>query len=283
MTRPYYDHAGITIYHGDALDILPELSGVGALITDPPYSSGGAFRGDRTQKTLTKYVSTDSSGQRFLSDFTGDNRDQRSFLAWCSLWLCAARHAAAPVAAPRALAPRPARVSAPAVRAEGITGPEQKILDELAGLEALGIPTPDKAQVSALCGYTNPRSGGFSGPLGRMSAAGLIRYPGPGTIALTDAGRAAAHAPDVPLTTEALQARVLDKFDGPPARILRELIAAYPSPVDKAALSESLGYSNPRSGGFSGPLGTLSRLGFVTYPAPGQVAASGLLFIEGAA
>ena len=26
---PYYDHAGITIYHGDALDLLPALGPVG--------------------------------------------------------------------------------------------------------------------------------------------------------------------------------------------------------------------------------------------------------------
>lgn len=34
---PYYDHAGITIYHGDALEILPQLGPVDAVVTDPPY------------------------------------------------------------------------------------------------------------------------------------------------------------------------------------------------------------------------------------------------------
>ena len=96
---PYYDHAGITIYHGDSLDIIPQLGGIGALLTDPPYSSGGAFRGDRMQKTLAKYISSDSSGQATIGEFSGDNRDQRSFLVWCSLWLCAARHASTPGAA----------------------------------------------------------------------------------------------------------------------------------------------------------------------------------------
>lgn len=96
---PYYEENGITIYHGDCLDILPELSGLAGIVTDPPYSSGGAFRGDRTNATLKKYISTDSSNQAKLDDFTGDNRDQRSFMAWATLWLNAARHAALPGAA----------------------------------------------------------------------------------------------------------------------------------------------------------------------------------------
>jgi len=96
--RPYYEDtkAGIVIYHGDALDVLPHLSGVAGVVTDPPYSSGGAFRGDRTNATLAKYISTDSSRQDTLDDFTGDNRDQRSFMAWAALWLNGARNAAVP-------------------------------------------------------------------------------------------------------------------------------------------------------------------------------------------
>lgn len=35
---PYYEHAGITIYHGDCREILPSLAAVDCVITDPPYS-----------------------------------------------------------------------------------------------------------------------------------------------------------------------------------------------------------------------------------------------------
>ena len=34
--KPYYEHAGITIYHGDCREILPCVQG-DALITDPPF------------------------------------------------------------------------------------------------------------------------------------------------------------------------------------------------------------------------------------------------------
>lgn len=94
MTEPYYSDDHVTIYHGDMFDVLPSLDGVGAVITDPPYSSGGAFRGDRAQSTSTKYVQSGTLAYR--PDFGGDNRDQRSYLAWCSLWMNAARLASTP-------------------------------------------------------------------------------------------------------------------------------------------------------------------------------------------
>ncbi len=36
--NPYYEHGGITIYHGDCREILPQLSHVDAVLTDPPYA-----------------------------------------------------------------------------------------------------------------------------------------------------------------------------------------------------------------------------------------------------
>ena len=91
---PYYEDEHVIIYHGDCFDLLHELSGIGAVVTDPPYSSGGAFRGDRAQQTSVKYVQ--SATEAYRPDFAGDNRDQRSFLAWCTLWLNAARQASTP-------------------------------------------------------------------------------------------------------------------------------------------------------------------------------------------
>jgi site-specific DNA-methyltransferase (adenine-specific) len=35
--KPFYEHAGITIYHGDCREILPELPKVDLVLTDPPY------------------------------------------------------------------------------------------------------------------------------------------------------------------------------------------------------------------------------------------------------
>jgi adenine-specific DNA-methyltransferase len=37
--KPYYEHGGITIYHGDCREVLPELpaESVSAVVSDPPY------------------------------------------------------------------------------------------------------------------------------------------------------------------------------------------------------------------------------------------------------
>lgn len=35
--KPYYDEAGITIYHADARDVVPSLADIGCIVTDPPY------------------------------------------------------------------------------------------------------------------------------------------------------------------------------------------------------------------------------------------------------
>jgi site-specific DNA-methyltransferase (adenine-specific) len=82
-----------SIHHGEAWEWLRSLpsSSADALVTDPPYSSGGAFRGDRAMATTTKYVNSDTAAYR--PEFAGDNRDQRSFLAWASMWLNASRNA----------------------------------------------------------------------------------------------------------------------------------------------------------------------------------------------
>lgn len=37
LQTPYYDHDGITIYHGDCREILPHLPKVDLVLTDPPY------------------------------------------------------------------------------------------------------------------------------------------------------------------------------------------------------------------------------------------------------
>lgn len=86
---------GVELYCGDCLEVLPTLTGVDALITDPPYSSGGQFRGDRTQKTSAKYIQTGSQAT-FRGEFSGDNRDQRAFLTWSSIWFGQALRASNP-------------------------------------------------------------------------------------------------------------------------------------------------------------------------------------------
>ncbi len=73
--KPYHEEPGITIYHGDCREILPGLSHVDAVVTDPPY-------GD----TSLQWDSVDHAWAALI----------QAPQAWCfgsfRYWLGAARH-----------------------------------------------------------------------------------------------------------------------------------------------------------------------------------------------
>lgn len=87
--EPYFSDETARLYGGDALAVLASLpsASVDAVITDPPYSSGGMVRSDRMSDVHVKYVQNDSVSGKALAAFTGDNRDQRAYGYWCALWL----------------------------------------------------------------------------------------------------------------------------------------------------------------------------------------------------
>jgi hypothetical protein len=162
------------------------------------------------------------------------------------------------------------------ITSEGISGPEQRILNAIAWLESLGIEKPEQTAVAFLAGYTYG-GGGFNNPRGALRTKGLLEYHG-NRIALTDSGRSVAATPDTPLTTEELHAKVLAILPGPEQKLLRVLLEIYPEEISKDELAERSGYA-PGSGGFNNPCGRLRTLGLVEYPSPGKVKAKSLLFL----
>ena len=95
--KPYYADDAATLYGGDSLAVLRELpaGSVDAVITDPPYSSGGMVRGDRNGSTGGKYSRAEDAAN-ITADFTGDNRDQRAYAYWSALWMGEALRATKP-------------------------------------------------------------------------------------------------------------------------------------------------------------------------------------------
>jgi site-specific DNA-methyltransferase (adenine-specific) len=86
------------VREGEALDLLRALpaGSVDAVVTDPPYASGGTSAAERTTQTaVQKYVSSDVAIVRG-PDFAGDQRDQRSHTMWSTMWMSLARRAAMP-------------------------------------------------------------------------------------------------------------------------------------------------------------------------------------------
>ena len=78
---------GWTILHGDCLRLMREMQdGVfDAVITDPPYASGGSTPAEKNKTTNQKYSSM--SADKALPDFAGDQMDQRSWTNFMTDWL----------------------------------------------------------------------------------------------------------------------------------------------------------------------------------------------------
>lgn len=72
--RPYYEHGGVTIYHGDCLDLLAsgEIA-CNSVIGDPPYCSGG-----RQQAGARGALSKSGREEWFLTDNMGTD----SYIWW---------------------------------------------------------------------------------------------------------------------------------------------------------------------------------------------------------
>lgn len=85
MRNEIFDNG--TLYNGDALAILQELpdASVDAVVTDPPYSSGGLHAGARRADPAQKYQN--SVTKKTYPPMLGDCKDQRSFAMWATLWL----------------------------------------------------------------------------------------------------------------------------------------------------------------------------------------------------
>lgn len=94
--KPYFQRDGITLYHANCMDLFPSLSRdtFDAVITDPPYSSGGQTMAARSKDPREKYCQNSRDLGR--PSFVGDNRDQRSFGWWCTQWLSACYDLAKP-------------------------------------------------------------------------------------------------------------------------------------------------------------------------------------------
>ncbi len=180
-----------------------------------------------------------------------------------------------PVQAARAMPAVAEKVTAP----PGLTGPQLKVLQSVAALHAVGIQSPERKHVALFSGYSNPRSGGFTEPTGQLVGMGYLQSAS-GTLALTPAGRKVA-PPAAAATTADLHTKLQSLLSGPEWKILDYLIRLYPRSITRAGLAEKMGYSNPRSGGFTEPMGKLVSMGLASTPAPGTVVGTEMLFVNG--
>jgi uncharacterized protein len=160
------------------------------------------------------------------------------------------------------------------------TGVEQRVLNTLAGLEALGVAEPDKVTVGALCGYSNIRSKSFQNAIGALRTSGRVEYPSEGRIALTDDGRAIAENSLDVSSLDELHRLWYKLLGGVSEKILAQLVESYPDALPLDDVASNAGYENARSKSFANAKGRLRTLGLIAYPRDGMIAATDLLFPE---
>lgn len=64
--RPYYEEGGITIYHGDCMEIMPQLAAgsVDLVFTSPPYNLGTTTGGGFPNKRMGHYAADAAFGKK---------------------------------------------------------------------------------------------------------------------------------------------------------------------------------------------------------------------------
>lgn len=157
-----------------------------------------------------------------------------------------------------------------------LDGPSRRVLAALSWFESLGIEQPTSTALAFMSKYSG-ENGAFNNIRGKLRSAGFVDYPSPGTVQLTQYGRAYAPNLDAPATGEALRSSVLSVLDGPQQRVLTPVLEAYPKAISSKDLAPAAGYGS-ENGAFNNIRGRLRTLGLVTYPSPGMVRAADLLF-----
>jgi hypothetical protein len=99
-------------------------------------------------------------------------------------------------------------------------------------------------------------------------------------MTLTDAGDAIATADATVTSLADLHAAWQNMVSAPQWRMLQQLIAVYPDPMDRNALAAASNQS-AASSGWDKNLSTLRSLGVIDYPSPTEAVATEFLFPRG--
>lgn len=166
----------------------------------------------------------------------------------------------------------------PALETNGdLSRPQLRLIEALGEAEAIGRNEISRSWLAFIAGVS-PLSSGFEKNVSTISAKGLIRYPSPGRVALTEPGRRLVPPISTPLTTESLLDRVCQLLSGPQATLLRVLHNEYPDSLSRGELATRANVSE-LSSGFEKNVSTLSGRELVEYPAKGEVVCASWLFI----
>lgn len=196
----------------------------------------------------------------------------------------ASKSPATPKAAPAAVSSGGGnRAASAGAKAEGLTGPQQRVLDAIAWWESCGIYGPRRESVAFIAGYT-PTSGTWRTLLSSCVQAGLIQYENGNCLALTELGDAIANHDQPPGTNKELHSKICRKLTGPQIKVFNVLTDGCDEPktLSRTHVAELAGYE-VTSGTFRTLLSSLSSIGLITYPNKTTIAAAPAAFLTPAA
>ena len=157
-----------------------------------------------------------------------------------------------------------------------VTPAQHRILDALASFEATGLRTVARSNVAVWAGQS-ASSGSYEANVRALKKFGLLDYPEPGQLTLTDDGRAVATQPDAPLSLTELHSAWMSRFSRAQASILEACLKIYPASIARVELAAKVNQS-PGSGSYEANVRALRNSGLLDYPRTGEVVATNLLF-----
>lgn len=169
---------------------------------------------------------------------------------------------------PRAARPAPASVGEAPPRPMGgasLSGPQAQLLRAIAWWHAMGHDAPSRAQAAAIAGW-RITSGHLKNVAGACKTAGWVDYPSTGTLALTDAGKAVAPAPDL---SQSFHDSLRGILTGPQRLVFDHLLANGPADT-RDGICAALRWE-ATSGHIKNVVGLMKTLELVEYPKPGEV------------
>jgi hypothetical protein len=161
---------------------------------------------------------------------------------------------------------------------DALTPYQVDILRGLAELEAIGRADVPFALAGAAAGRS-ATSSTFERYRSRLQSAGLVAYPRPGHLALTDEGRKVAPAPEHSLSSDEIQKRCLSLLTPYQAALAEALISVHPNAVTRDMLGDLSGKQSSSST-FERYVASLRTMEIIEYAGAKMLKAADWLFLE---
>lgn len=171
--------------------------------------------------------------------------------------------------------------SAPTVSSEGLTMPQQRILDALAWLELITHYNSQHWTIVAMLANQSPKSSGFANNVSVLRVAGLVEGRRSLGLSLTPDGQRHAATPNMLLDNAELHNSIKAKLTAPQGRILDFLVRKGEPALERWETVADRSEQSPTSSGFANNVSVLRSMGLLRGNRGQGLEASTILFLNG--